>query len=289
MILVTGVTGTTGGATLRALLETDAKVRVLVRDPARFTAPDGVEVAVGGFDDPASLVEALRGVARAYLVLSASPEQIALESAFIAAAREAGVSHLVRLSVVGADQPGIEMMRFGVAHRHLEAVATASGVPTTFLRPNGFLQNYLGQAGSIREQGVFYSPLSPAAVVSHVDARDIGAVAAKVLTERGHEGAAYTLTGPEGLSDDDIAARLSRGLGREVTHVQVTPADARASMVSMGYPEWSADGILELSAFYETGQAGGVAPDIERLLGRPARSVDDFIADHREAFGGGTG
>jgi uncharacterized protein YbjT (DUF2867 family) len=285
MILVTGVTGTTGGATLRALHGTGARVRVLVRDPARFTAPADVEVAVGSFDDAASLAAALQGVESAFLVHPGSETQVAAESAFIAAAREAGLPHLVRLSVVGADQPGIDALRFGASHRDLEAVATGSGIPTTFLRPNGFMQNYLGQAATIREPGVFYSSLSPAAVVSHVDAEDIGAVAAKVLTEPGHAGAAYTLTGPEPLSDDEIASRFSRVLGREVTHVQVTPADARASMVSMGYPEWVADGITELAGFYETGHAGGVAPDIEQLLGRPARSFDDFVADHRDAFG----
>ena len=286
MILVTGVTGTTGGAALRALLERDAPVRVLVRDPARFDAPEGVEVAVGEFADPAALASALQGVQGAYLVHPGTPAEVAAESAFISAAQRAGLPHLVLLSVVGADHPGIDAIRFGAAHRAVEAVASASGIPTTFLRPNGFLQNYLGQAASIREQGVFYSPLSPAAVVSHVDAEDIGAVAATVLTEPGHEGAAYTLTGPEALSDDDIPGRLSPAPGREAAHVQVTPEDARASMVSMGYPEWVADGIMELSAFYETGGAAAVAADIERLLGRPARSVDDFAAAHREAFGG---
>jgi len=286
MILVTGATGTTGGATLRALVKSGAQVRALVRNPANWRIPDGVEIAIGSFENPASLSSALHGVDKVFLVHPGSEDQVASESAFITAAGQAGVSHLVRLSVVGADQPGIASMRFGVSHRDLEAVCVASGIATTFLRPNGFMQNYLGQADSIREQGVFFSSLSPAAVVSHVDAEDIGAVAAKVLTEPGHEGTAYTLTGPEPLSDDEIAARFTRVLGREVKHVQVSQEDVAAGMISAGYPEWIVDGLAELSAFYETGHAGAVAPDVEQLLGRPAGTFDDFVARERAALGG---
>ena len=285
MILVTGATGTTGGATLRALLARGARVRALVRNPAGWRVPDGVEVAIGDFQNPAALSSALHGVERAFLVHPGSQAQVASESAFIAAAAQAGVRHLVRLSVIGADQPGIAAMRFGASHRDLEAVARESGMATTFLRPNGFMQNYLGRAQSIREDGAFYSSLSPAAVVSHVDAEDIGAVAALVLTEPGHEGEAYTLTGPEPLSDDDIASRFTRVLGREVRHVQVPPEGVRQGMIRMGAPEWIADGLAELSAFYETGRAGGVAPDLPDLLGRPAGSFDAFVERHREDFG----
>lgn len=286
MILVTGATGTTGGATLRALRETGAPVRVLVRDAAKFKAPDGVEVAVGHFEDAASLDAALKGVDHAYLVSASSEQQVAQESAFVEAAKRAGVGHLVRLSVIGADQPGAAAMRFGALHHQLEGVVRDSAIPWTFLRPNGFMQNYLGQAQSIVAQGAFYSSLSRAATVSHVDADDIGAVAAKALTEPGHEGQAYTLTGPEALSDDDIAARLSAVLGRQVAHVQVPLEATREAMLGSGYPAWNVDGLTELFALYESGAAAGVAPDIERVLGRPARGFDDFARDHRAAFGG---
>src|SRR5665647_1286210 len=112
-------------------------------------------------------------------------------------------------------------MRFGAAHAAMERVVRDSGIPWTFLRANGFMKNNLSQAQTIAGQGAFYSSSSPAGRVSYVDARDIGAMAAKVLTEPGHEGQAYHLTGPEALSDDDIAARLSEVLGRTISHVQV--------------------------------------------------------------------
>lgn len=153
-------------------------------------------------------------------------------------------------------------------------------------RPNGFMQNFLGQAPSIAGQSAFYSSLSPAAKVSHVDTLDIGAVAAKALTEPGHEGQAYALTGPEALSDDDVASHLSSVLGRDIRHIQVSLVATREAMLSSGAPTWNVDGLAELWALYETGAAAGVAPDVERLLGRPARSFDDFVRDHRSAFGG---
>lgn len=286
MILVTGATGTTGGATLRALQSAAIPVRVLVRDPSAFEAPAGVEVATGHFEDAASLAAALTGVDHAYLVSPGSERQVELETLFIEAARRAGLGHLVRLSVVGADQPWSARTRLGANHQRLEAVVRDSGIPWTFLRPNGFLQNYLGQAAAIAAQGTFYSSLSPAATISHVDAEDIGAVAARALTEPRHEGQAYTLTGPEALSNDDVAARLSSALDRQITHTQIPIESVRESMRTSGSPQWNVDALPELLAFYETEHAAQVSPDIERVLGRPARSIDNFARDHRAAFGG---
>ena len=111
-------------------------------------------------------------------------------------------------------------------------------------------------------------------------------VAAMVLTEPGHQGQAYQLTGPEALNDDDIAARLSEVLGRTVAHVQVAWEAARESLARMGFPEWGLDGFKELSDLDETGVAARVSPDSARLPGRPPRTFADFAADYRAAFGG---
>lgn len=284
-ILVTGANGTTGGATLQALAARGAHVRALVRDVSKLDAPDGVEVVVGDFDDESSLLAALDGVERAFLVGASSPRQADQEGAFISAASRVGLEQIVALSVIGADAPGVEALRFGAAHVGVEAALASSGIPTTLLRPNSFFQNLLGQAPSIAGTGVFYSPLSTGARVSAVDATDIGEVAAIALTEAGHVGQAYALTGPEALSDDDVAARLSAALGIEVSHVQVPLDAARETFLAGGYPEWNADGLLELFAFYETGGAAGVSGDIERVLGRPPRSIDDFARAHAATFG----
>ncbi len=286
MILVTGATGNTGAAVLGALLERDAAVRAFVHDPDKFSAPAGVEVAAGDLRDPASIEAALAGVDHAYLVGPSVPDQVELETAFVEAAQRAGLAHLVRLSVIGADQPAARAARFIAAHAAVEEVVRASGIPWTMLRVNGFMQNTLRQAEAIAGQNAFYSSASPAARVSHIDVRDIGEAAATALTEPGHQGQAYLLTGPEALNDDDIAARLSDVLGRTISHVQVPWEAVRESLIGMGLPEWGIDGFKELGDFYETGAAAGVSPDVERLLGRPPRSFADFAADYRAAFGG---
>jgi uncharacterized protein YbjT (DUF2867 family) len=286
MILVTGATGTTGGATLRALVRAGVPVRAFVRDAARLEVGAGVEVAIGDFADRSSLDRAFVGVEKAYLVAAPAPGQVELESAFVDAAKRAGIAHLVRLSVIGADQPGADALRFGAIHQALERIVRDSGLVWTFLRPNDFMQNLLGQAQSIASQGVFYSALSPSARVSSVDATDIGDVAARVLTEPGHGGKAYTLTGPEALNQDDVAARLSAVLGREISRVTTTPDEARTGMLGMGYPEWVVDGLVELWRLYETGAVAHVSPDIERVLGRPARSIDDFARENRTLLAG---
>ena len=286
MILVTGATGNTGAAVLRALVEQKAAVRAFVHDRDKFSAPAGVEVAAGDFRDGASIEAALAGVDHAYLVGAAGPDQVELETAFVEAAQRAGLAHLVRLSIIGADQPDPRAARFIAAHAAAEQVVRASGIPWTMLRVNGFMQNSLRQAQTIADQSAFYSSTSPAARVSSIDARDIGEVAARALTEPGHQGKAYQLTGPEALNDDDIAARLSDVLGRTITHVQVPWEAVRESLAGMGLPEWGLDGFKELLDSYETGAAALASPDTERLLGRPPRGFAAFAADYRAAFGG---
>ena len=289
MILVTGATGNTGAAVLRALVEQKAAARAFVHDPDKLSVPAGVEVVAGDFRDPASIEAALAGVDHAYLVGPSVPDQVELETAFVEAARRAGRAHLVRLSIVGADQPDTGAVRFVAAHAAMEQVVRAAGIPWTLLRANAFMQNSLRQAQAIAGQSAFYSSSSPAARVSHIDVRDIGEVAAKALTEPGHQGQAYLLTGPEALNDDDIAARLSDVLGRTITHVQVPWEAVREPLAGMGTPEWGLDGFKELIDLHETGVAAGVYPDTERLLGRPPRGFADFAADYRAAFGGGNG
>ena len=283
-ILVTGANGTTGSAVVRALVERGAPVRALVRHPDKLAATPGVEVAIGDFDDADSLAAALVGVDHAYLVGASSPDQVSQEAAFIDAAVAAGVEHIVALSVIGADSPGVEALRFGAAHQRVEAALTGAAIEHTLLRPNGFFQNLLGQAAAISGANAIFSPLSPAAGVSYVDVEDIAAVAALALTEPGHTGKAYTLTGPEALTDDEIAVRFTQVLGRPIAHTQVPLEATKEALAGSGYPQWNVDGLAELFAFYETGGAAGVAPDIEQVLGRPARTIEDFIRANRSAF-----
>lgn len=285
MILVTGATGTVGGEVARSLTARGERVRVLVRDGAKG-APfeqNGHEVAVGDFSDPASLDAALDGVDHVFLVCAAGPDQAELEGNVIDAAVRAGVDHLVKLSVAGADAGAT--VRFARIHAEVEEKLRASGLGYTLLQPNGFMQNSLAYAGSIAADGAFYATEGR---VSWVDARDIGDAGAAALVDAGHQGETHVLTGPEGLTNADLAARLSEALGREVRYVEVTPEQAKESMLGMGFPEWTVDALVELfEDVYAKGYAADAASGVKDLTGNEPRTYAQFAADHREALAGG--
>ncbi len=260
MILVTGATGTVGGQLVRQLCGHGAAVRALVRSQEKADSLRGYdcETAIGSYDDEHSLHVALAGVDRVFL-LSAPGEHMADQE----------------LAVVRALQH---------AHGEVRVVKLAeAGIPTTVLAPNSFMQNFLLWAGSAQEQGGFYLPAGEAAV-SHVDARDVAAVAAHVLTSEGHEGATYTITGPEALTYHQVADTLSKLLDKPVRYVEVPPAAAREAMTGGGVPEWLADGLLELFEVYRGGAAAGVTDEVHKATGSPGRTVEAFLRDHLSAY-----
>src|ERR1044071_7411881 len=181
MILITGATGTTGRGVVGELQNLGATgVRALVRAPARaaFIGEAGFETVEGDFDRPETLGPALEGVEAALLLTPPSPQTVAHQSAFIAAAERAGVRRVVKLSAIGAGAAAPE--GFGKWHGITEELLKASGLGWTILRPNFFMQNLLGQAQTIASQGVIYQPGGDARA-SLIDARDIAAVVARSL------------------------------------------------------------------------------------------------------------
>lgn len=284
MILVTGATGTTGREVLKELRAAGVSgVRALVRDPARaaFIRESGFETVGGDFDRPETLDAALEGVERALLLTPPSPQTLEQQRAFIEAARRAGVRRVVKLSAIGADAAAPE--GFGKWHGQSEEVLKSSGVAWTMLRPNFFMQNLLGQAGQIAATGGIYQPLGDARA-SFVDVRDIAAVAARTLTEDGHEGQTYTLTGPEALSYADVAAKVSEAAGREIAYVPITPAQFREGALAAGLPEWLVSALEQLNETFVSGRAAEVTDDVRRAARREPTTFDRFARDHAGDF-----
>lgn len=285
MILVTGSTGTVGSQVVQALVERQARFRALVRKPAdaERLGGQGIETVRGDFADIGSLRAALAGAERLFLLSPPHPAQAETENRVVDAARAAGVRHIVKLSVLAAEQ-GLDcaFMRWSRAvEEHIEA----SGLAYTFLRPNGFMQNLLNDARTVIAEGALYASVGDARI-SLIDAADIGAVAARALTEPGHEGKAYALTGPEALAYPDIAATLSSVLGKPVAAIDLPADAARQGMLSSGMPDWLVDGLLELDRLYQSGVGALVTDTVPRLLGRPARSLKAFFEEHRSVFQG---
>ncbi len=289
MILVTGATGQIGSRLLEELETARAKFRALVRSAGRaeMVRARGGEPVVGDIADAAALDAALRGATKLFLLTTQAPDQPAREARVVDAAAAAGVRHVVKLSASGADAR--EPFRFGRMHRESERHIEASGIPHTFLRPSFFMQNYLAFADTIRSAGAIFAPAG-AGRHSDVDVRDVAAVAARTLTEDGHEGRNYELTGPEAQSLADGARTIAKITGRDVRFVDVPPEDARKAMVSAGLSEWMADGVIELYAWFLRGEGttngSAVTLAVEEVLDRPPRPFDRFVRENVKAFGG---
>ena len=283
-ILVTGATGTVGGFLVRKLGAAGVQARALVRGREKAEAIEklGLEAAVGDLSRPETLGPALAGVEKVFLLSAPEERQAELQNNLVRAAAAAGVRHIVKLSAIGVGGE-LDALAIGRVHRETEEEIERAGLAHTHLRPNGFMQNTFMFAQTIKAQGAFYAPFG-AAKVSYVDARDVAAVAFHALTEDGHEGKAYEITGPQALSYYDIAGELSAALGREVKYVEVPPEAARAAMVSMGMKEWIADGLMELFNFYKDGRADRVRDTVREVTGRDPISFAQFAKDFAQAF-----
>ena len=282
-ILVTGATGNTGRALVDALARRGALVRAMVRAEAdRAKLPAGVPAVVADFDDLASIAAALEGAERAYLVTPSSERAEEQQRRFADLAAKAGVRHLVVLSQLASDENS--PVRFLRYHAAVEQHVRDLGIPYTFLRPNLFFQGLLAFAGTISSQGRFYAPIGDA-TISAIDVRDIADVAAVTLTEAGHEGATYTLTGPASITHTQIAAALTAALGRDVTFTDVPP-EAFADSLRGILPPWQVDGLLEDYAHYRRGEAASVSSAVAEITGRPPRDIQQFARDYAPAFKG---
>jgi uncharacterized protein YbjT (DUF2867 family) len=279
VILVT-TAGKVGSEAVRLLARREVPVRVLVRDPekTKALAEAGAEIAVGDLDAPASLDAAMAGVTGVVLVSAAVPAQ---ELNVVRSAARAGVGHVVKAtSKASADSPIAR--RRGQAE--IEAGLAASGLPRTLLRSNAYMQNVLVLAPAIAATSGFGSSAGPGRI-GMVDARDVAAVAAEIAASPApHAGRTYWLTGPELISNYDVAAVLSKLLGRTITYREVSFDEDKSTMIRAGVPEPIAEMNAQAFSLTAGGDAEWISEDVGSLLGRPARSFEQFAADHATAF-----
>jgi uncharacterized protein YbjT (DUF2867 family) len=281
VILVT-TAGKVGAEAARLLREQDVPVRVLVRDPgkaaARTLAAAGVEIAVGDLDVPASIDAAMGGVSAVVLVSPAVPAQ---ELNVVASAASAGVAHVVKATSKAAADSPIARRR---GQAEIEAGLAAAAIPHTLLRSNAYMQNVLALAPAIAATSSFGSAAGDGRA-GMVDARDVAAVAAAIAAAPSpHAGKAYWLTGPELLSNYDVAAVLSKLLGRTITYRELSFEENKDAMIRAGLPEPIAQQNAQAFSLTAHGDAAWVTDDVLAVLGRPARSFEQFAADHAAAF-----
>jgi uncharacterized protein YbjT (DUF2867 family) len=275
MIVVTGATGNVGGEVVAALAGREEGVRALVRDPAGAALPAGVDVVQGDLELPESLTPGLNG-ARVVFLLGGWGDMPGLLRRF----GRAGVEHVVLLTsrcVVGgmADNAITRMWLDS------EAAVRDSGLAWTILRPSSYQANALRWRAQLQQGDIVRAPW-PDIAVAAIDPADIAAVAAIVLTGPGHEGAAYSLSGPEPLRPGDQVAILAAVLGRPLRYEPLSDEQARAEMA----PDTPAPYIDAFFRFYTGGEFddSAVLNTVVEMTGRPPRSFAQWARAHASAF-----
>ena len=276
MILVTGANGTTGSEITRQLAASGRPVRVLLRDPGKAVGllpRSGFEIATGSFEDVASLDRAMKGIEAVFLISFDHPDQFVLQANVIEAARRAGVRMIARLSASSADaeSPDPLIANHGKGDRQL----AQSGLGHVLIRPQWFNQNFLTYC----PKGVIRLPAGEARL-PFVDVRDIAAVTIKALTEPGHDGQAYVLTGPEALNHREVADILSEATGKRFIYEDITPEIYRRQLIEEGASEFYADLIINLFERMRRRGAAPISDDIRKVLGRPAIAFRQFARDY---------
>lgn len=284
MILLTGVTGRIGSSAARYLNDQGIPFRALARDPKKVTSLAAAHSNVVQADllECESLANAMSGITAALLVTPNSETQLEMEQNFARAAVEAGVTHIVKISsleaIEGATAP------FPKIHLASEAFIRSLGVRHTMLRPNFFMQNLLMHAQAIAHTNSFTLPLGDARIAM-IDARDVGIVAARCLVDtESTQSEVHELSGQEPLSFDQVADRMSRVLGRQISYVRQSHAEFRAFLGKIIPNPWHVNAVCELFEQIAAGSLDAIAPETKKLLGGEPRSIDEFIADFARAF-----
>jgi uncharacterized protein YbjT (DUF2867 family) len=281
LILVTGATGQVGGEVARQLLQQGERVRVLARDPAKAAqvAPSA-EIVQADLEHPETLGPAFEGADRVFVV-SNYPRIAVLEANAYAAAKAAGVQHIVKLSGRHVNSDFMAGTPLAAWHSDSEQRLQSLGIPWTILRPGSFSSNFLLWLD--RKAGAVFLPAGEGRD-SFIDPRDIAACAVKALTTPGHDGRIYEITGAEHLTYAEWAARLSAAIGRTIAYQDIPPQVMREGMLSMGLEEATADSFL---AFFGGLRAGKMYPPTSAvfgLLGRPPIALEAWAKENAAAL-----
>ena len=276
MILVTGATGNIGSALVRELHACGAgPLRGLTRDAARAMFPEGVEAAEGDFGEPESWERALGGVRSLFLVSRLGPDAQLIE-----AARLAGVEHVVLVSSITVQTHP----HLGPAAENLavERLLKDSGMAWTILRPTQFASNALMWSASIRAGETVRAPYAETGLPT-IHPADIASVARVALTEPGHQGRTYALTGPAPVTARQQAEAIAAVLGRDVPFVEIGRQEAHARMAAV-FGDEGADAVLDVIGGDVNDELLRVRDAVSRVTGS-ARPFRQWAAENADLFG----
>jgi uncharacterized protein YbjT (DUF2867 family) len=228
------------------------------------------------------LRNAMTDVDKIYLLTPVSTDIVEITKMVVKEAEKAGVRKLVKQSIISTgNDHGMEFVRL---HRCSEKVIEKSLMGFTFIRPNQFMQNFINLYGKgIKDADRIVKPAGQG-TTSFIDARDVGLAAATVLDGNWYDHHTFTLTGPEALSNADVAAELGRALGREISYFDIPEEDARSSMVQSGMEDWMALGMMEIMKAEKNSWNSIVTNDFFNLTGKRPRTFAQFVKENLASF-----
>lgn len=282
MILVTGATGAVGRPLVDLLLAAGAQVRAVTRDAAA-DLPDGVDVVVADPSRPATVAGSLSGVTALFLHPRAVGDA-AFELATLA--RERGVRRVVALSAMNVDDDLAEQpSRYrGDRNKEAEDAAVGSGLEWTSLRASSFAANAIGMFGGQLRAGDVVRYVYPGFAESPIHEQDIAAVAAKALLTDELVGQRLELTGPQSLTHEEMVAVIGDVVGRRLRYEELAPQDVTRRMVGHGFPEPFVTALMARYAKHADTPQHPPTGEVEKILGRPARTFAEWVSDHATAF-----
>jgi len=283
MILVTGATGNVGSAVVAELSARGIPCRAFVRDPgqaAERLGPD-VALAVGDFNDAASLARAMEGADAIFLSSADHPGKVGHETAVIDVAVAAGVRKIVKASTVAAEigspRPPFDW------NARIEKHLRESAVESVVLQSYFYMTNLLASAATVAKRGMLIAPLG-GAKIAMIDPRDTGATGAVALTTGDYDGSTLTLSGPEAVTYDEVAKELASAIGGTVEFVPVPDEAARQSFEQMGLPAWLVTHFAHLFPFLRDGAQAQPTDTVRAVTGREPRGVATWVRDHAALF-----
>jgi len=284
MILLTGLSGTTGLKVAKRLVKSGHRFTALTKDPGKFSELNSKKVTLvkGGLGKPESVEKAMDGIENAFLFSPISDDQFKHEKNFIDAAKKAGVQHIVKYSAIGADpkSPSSILSQHGQSEEYLKD----SGISYTIIRPNIFMQNFVDFYGQqIKKNKEIRLPLRDAKC-GYVDVRDTARLIRKVLTSNGNKDNVYTATGSESLSCTEVAELFSEAIGKKIKYVEIKPKEFKKDMIESGVKEDVAEAFADLFKIVREGVYDVVTDDIYKVTDRQPHTFDEFLDDNIKFF-----
>jgi uncharacterized protein YbjT (DUF2867 family) len=250
----------------------------------------GAQVVVGDLLEPGDVYRVVSGCSRVYFSMSPSAGYLEASVTMAAVAREAGVNALVNMSQMTVSEMSIQNTTPSHQQRQhwlSEQAFAWSGLPVVTIRPTMFLESFFQLAGhSIRDRDRIELPFGWGKT-SPVAGTDVAQVVAAVLADpAAYLGRIYELTGPKSQDLDGVAREFSEALNREVTYSDISPEEWEQRLRKQNMPEHLTGHLLAMGELHRAGRYDRQADGVQRVTGRPAMSVREFVSLHAEEFGG---